>query len=177
MQRGAEVTWLAPARIPRGPIDDDKARRLYEKAREVALHLERRADIPRERRRWLERTRARIIAFRKADLPRNRSVFRATDVDWRVGLVERLRPRDDGIEAMIRIAGQVELQTQRFEQVVVAIGQDDRAAAASTALVERVPMTWLQHDGRDARPGAPGMSCRPRLLRGTLAASMVLRSR
>lgn len=153
LRHGAKVTWLAPERVPILEADE----RLYRKARDLEIHLERRQDLPPERRRWLERARTRIVAFRRADLPRNRGVFRAMGVDWRVGYVERLYPRDDGVEAILRIGSDVEPLTQRFEQVVIAIGQNDYAAEASTQLVRRLPMTWLEQDGHDARPGGPGM--------------------
>jgi Putative NAD(P)-binding len=150
LRHGAEVTWVAPA------SESKHLGRLRLKAQELAKHLEDRPELDAERRRWLERTRARIIAFGGADLPRNREVFRASEVEWWVGTVARLRPAINGVEALIRRDGRDELAALRFEQVVVAIGQDSYAPEASASLVLRLSMTWLERDHGGPRPADPG---------------------
>jgi hypothetical protein len=149
LRHGAQVTWVAP------PSESKRLGPLRLKVQEIAKHLEDHPDLDAERRLWLERARARIVAFRGADLPRNRGVFRASGVDWSMGTVERLQPKSNGVEATIRREGRDELREQRFEQVVVAIGQDGYAPEASASIARRLPMTWLEHDHNGPRPADP----------------------
>jgi hypothetical protein len=133
-------------------LDDE----LRKKAERIEEHLETHPGIDAERRRWLERTWARIVGLRAADLPRNREVFRAKSVEWRVGSVKELRPLSDGVVAMVHDELQDELHELRFEQVIVAFGQDDRAPEASASLVRTMQkMTWIEHDRIGPKPADP----------------------
>ena len=145
---GAAVTWLAKKRTE--PVDGDPLRR---KADELARWLEQAPDS--ERRRWFERIWARIVAFRGADLARNRAVFRMRNVEWWVGSVERLQPQGDGVDVTIRPEDQNASLQRHFDQVIVSIGQDDSASSASAALVRGMSMTWLESNGRAVRRGDP----------------------
>lgn len=149
LRHGATVTWVAAA--SESKLDDE----LREKAEEIKEHLETHPGIDVDRRRWLERAWARIVALRLADLPRNRRVFRATGVEWRVGSVKELRPRSNGVAAMIHDELRNETCELHFEQVVVAFGQDDRAPEASASLVRAIQMTWIERDHVGPKPADP----------------------
>lgn len=146
LQQGAEVTWLGSVSASNA---HDHAQRV--RAIEEELAMSDRRDE--EQRLRLERTHARITAFHKADIPRNQAVFEARGLMLWVGSVERLSPAPGGVEATLLRKGHRE--ARRFEQVVVSIGQDDRAPRASASLIEKLPMTWLEHHEDGVRPGKP----------------------
>lgn len=70
-----------------------------------------------------------------------------------MGSIERLVPTADGVATEILRGDRQE--SQHFDQVVVSIGQDARAPEASTSLVAKLRMTWLEHDIGGTRPGDP----------------------
>lgn len=146
LQEGARVVWVAPMSAS---DEHDHAQKVRASEEDLA------ASDPRddEQRRQLERKRARVVAFHKADLPRNQAVFEAPRVELWVGSVERLLPATSGVEATI--LREAHREVLRFDQVVVSVGQDDRAPGASASLVERLPMTWLEYHEGGTRPGEP----------------------
>ena len=144
-QKGAEVTWVAE--VGRAKHLD----RLRHKAEAIEAYIEGHPNLEAERLRWLEQTWARIAAFRTADLPRNREIFRMRGVEWWAGSVERLWPHENGIAVAMRRAGHDGREELLFDQVVVSIGQHDRATEASAALVARMRMTWMESDRNESR--------------------------
>jgi Putative NAD(P)-binding len=150
LRHGAVVTWVAPAT----PWKRSGPKEL--KAEQIARHLDDHPDLHPERRRWLERVQARLVAFRGADLPRNRAVFRESGVEWWWGTVKHLRPCHDRVAAICWTKGRDDPQELEFDQVIVSIGQDGDAPEASAQLVGRLPMTWLEHDHEGTRPANPG---------------------
>lgn len=146
LRHGATVTWVAPVDVP---VGGDHARRLRAIEEELAAS----SSLDDEQRQQLERRRARIAAFHRADLPRNQAVFEVRNVELWVGSVERLNPVSNGVEATL--LRERRRETLSFDQVVVSIGQDDHASEAAATLIAAFRVTWLEHDGRRVRAGDP----------------------
>ncbi|MCX4247251.1 NAD(P)-dependent oxidoreductase [Paraliomyxa miuraensis] len=146
LSEGAKVTWVAP-------LSRSDARDHAQKVRAIEEELTSVDPTDRARLRQLERERARIVAFHRADLPRTQAVFEAEGVDLWVGSLERLVLAADGVEA--ELLREDHRERQRFDQVVVSIGQDDRAPEASSSLVAKLRMTWIEYDGDGTRAGSP----------------------
>jgi len=149
---GAEVTWVA--RVPEGRATAREQRKIEDIQRYLDQHGAALATSNPARKRWLERTLVRLLAFRGADLPRNRDVFGDDGVTWMQGEVQQLRPQGEGVE--VELARGASPEVHVFDQVVISIGQDPTAPGACAALVKRLSMTWLEHDGTRSRPGDRG---------------------
>lgn len=160
LRAGADVKWLAAE-----SASEDRDQRL--KIRAIDEHLATNADLGETERRSLVDQRARLAAFHKADLPRNRAVFESPGVELWVGSAQRLSPLPEAVEAKL-LQGS-ELRTHTFDQVIVSIGQDDRASEASASLVGGLPMTWLENDGQVSRPGGPSRKPSGRIVGACMA--------
>ncbi|MEM9462649.1 MAG: hypothetical protein AAGF11_51350 [Myxococcota bacterium] len=139
---GAEVWWYAR----RAEQDDIKS-----EVKDIEQNLAKRGEQFNEERARLRQNRTRLLAFHKADLPRNRAIFEDPGVTWDMGEPRMVRPTADAVE--VTLATESGPRTLVVEQIVVSIGQDDRAPEASSSLVGELGMTWLECDGQRVSPG------------------------